>query len=301
LLDREQSFIVGAMTYLECLTSIIVDQSAESLDYLHRFATLVPGQRVYPNPWTGISTPLFIYLAEAATIIRRQLRFLSQAKQCSAPDAEITSSASKLYRSVLAYRPPLVTAVDDTQDANTPLTHLFAMDTIYRLVILLELTQFFPEIVARDSPKRGVLQLTLDLAIAILTIVSDLTETSGANVMLTIPLVSAGSALQTIESSPRDIDHGYDLDSESFDTLCGQITALKYRPAILQAWRNQVAGWVERLYSRVGLASVKRMSVLLEAVWQRADEANDPGKVATGSMIHWMNVMIEDGLETLLG
>ncbi|USP81286.1 uncharacterized protein yc1106_08560 [Curvularia clavata] len=136
-------------------------------------------------------------------------------------DLEITRRARALYEVVLAYRPPSATSVDDTQDSSTPIAHLLVMNTIFRLVVLLELTRVFPELITHGQSMREVSQSQLDLAIAVLTMVADLPESSGANLMLTIPLLSAGSALQDIESVPKDIHHSYDLNATSFDVLCG--------------------------------------------------------------------------------
>lgn len=289
------------MVYLESLVAIIVDQPIDSLQHLLPFATLTQGQRVYPNPCTGISTPLYIYLANTAMLIRQRRHLISRREWRSDIDLEISRSARKLYALVLSHRPPSATLVDDTQDVNTPLTHLFAIDTMLRLVILLELVQVFPEVVSQGHPTREVRQTSLDLAIAILTIVSDLPESSGANIMLSIPLLSAGSALQPIEGVSMDIHQGYDLGSNCLDGLCGQIATLMHRPATIQSWRDRVTWRVERLYHRVSVAPVKRISALLEAVWRQADEANRSDISISGNNVHWMDVMIEGGLETLFG
>lgn len=300
-LDREQSFIIGAMVHQECLLSIIIDQPVESLQYLLRFATLVQEQRVYPHPFTGISTPLFVYLAESLALVRQKRNLMSREERGSNFDLQLSKRVRELYMLVLAHQPPLVTSVDDTQDLNTPLPHLFAVDAMLRLVILLELIQSFPEVIIGDAPTRQVRQTSLDLAIAILTIASDLPEPSGANNMTSIPLLSAGSALQSAESTPRNIHQGYDLSANSLDGLRGQIAALMHRPATLQMWRDQVSWRVERLHSRVSVAPVKRISAILEAVWQQADKAANSDTCTSRNMVHWMDVMTEGRLETLFG
>ncbi|EUC30528.1 hypothetical protein COCCADRAFT_103708, partial [Bipolaris zeicola 26-R-13] len=300
-LDREQSFIIGAMVHQECLLSIIIDQPVESLQYLLRFTTLVQEQRVYPHPFTGISTPLFVYLAESLALVRQKRNLMSREERGSNFDLQLSKRVRELYMLVLAHQPPLVTSVDDTQDLNTPLPHLFAVDAMLRLVILLELIQSFPEVIIGDAPTRQVRQTSLDLAIAILTIASDLPEPSGANNMTSIPLLSAGSALQSAESTPRNIHQGYDLSANSLDGLRGQIAALMHRPATLQMWRDQVSWRVERLHSRVSVAPVKRISAILEAVWQQADKAANSDTCTSRNMVHWMDVMTEGRLETLFG
>lgn len=289
------------MAYLECLVSVLVDQPVQSLSYLLRFLTLSPTSRVYPNSWTGVSTPLFICLAETATLLRLKRASSSRGRQCSGLDSITTQSARELYERVLAYRSPVATLVDDTQDSSTPITHLLAVDTMLRLTILLELTQAFPGIIANDRSLRDARHSGLDLAIAVLTLVSDLPESSGANVMLSFPLLCAGSALQAIEAVPRNITDGYNLNADRFDVLCYQVDALVRRPAVLHGWRNQVLWRLERLYDRVDLAPVKHMIRILEAVWDRADSTDNSRISPPNKIIHWMDVMTEEALETLLG
>lgn len=301
LLDREQSFIVGAMAYLECLASIITDQPLASLKYLRRFAMLTQEQKVYPNPWTGISTPLFIYLAASAALIRHKRCRRSEDEQYPETDSELASQARELYGQVLAHRTPAESTVEDTQDENTPVTHLLLVDAIIRLVILLELTQVFPELIGLDRSPSELRKSSLNLAIAVLSLVAELPISSGVNIMLSIPLLSAGSALQAIESVPKNNGYSCDLTSDSLDALCGQVTALKHRPAVLQIWRSQVVQRFEQLYHRVKLAPVKRLLFILEAVWCRADEASTSDTFTAGTLIYWMDVMTEEGLESLFG
>ncbi|KAF2993857.1 hypothetical protein E8E13_000611 [Curvularia kusanoi] len=294
-LDSEQCFIIGAMVYFECLTSIIVDQPSHSLNYLFRFARPSQGQRFYPNPWTGISTPLFVYLAATAALLRRRRCWELHSGKHSFMDTDIIETARELLDSVLAHESPMMASVDDTQDASTPLGHLFAVDAIFRLVILLELIQAFPDLVADHHSNR-----VLDLAIAILIIISDLPESSGVNVMLSIPLLSAGSALQASKSITGSVEQLYDLNSTSFCALFDQVATILHHPFALQTWRDQVTWRFERMYHRVGLAPVKRVRSLLDAVWFRADETNNIPTIHSDK-VHWMDVMAKEGLETLFG
>lgn len=301
LLDREQSFIVGAMAYLECLASIITNQPLESLRYLHRFAMMTQGQKVYPNPWTGISTPLFIYLAASATLIRHKRCRRLDSGQHQETDLGLASHARELYGQVLAHRTPADSTVEDTQDDVTPVTHLVLVDAIFRLVILLELTQVFPELIKLDRSPCELRKSSLNLATAVLGLIAELPTSSGVNIMLSIPLLSAGSALQAIEGVPKNKNYSCDLASESFDALCGRVTALMHRPAVLQIWRSQVVQRYEQLYHRVKLAPVKRSLSIMEAVWCRADKASTSDTFIPGTLIYWMDVMTEEGLETLFG
>ncbi|KAG9569237.1 hypothetical protein KCU71_g2356, partial [Aureobasidium melanogenum] len=229
LLSREQSFIIGAMAFLECLASIIIDQPIDVLKYLQPFAKISEDQRIYPNPWTGVSTPLFIVLAEVATLIRqkRNLKAMSsaesQAESLSELDEKMNKHAIQLFASALTHRTPSIARMEETKDSRTPLDHLIGMDCIFRLVILLELSQIFPDVVLCDDDKtasqREAQKVALDFAIAALRLISELPKTSGTLLMLSIPLISAGSALQNHESYQGD----YNFDSDRYQYQHGGI------------------------------------------------------------------------------
>lgn len=310
-LTREQSFVIGAMTFLECLASIIIDQPVDTLKYLRSFTIVPETQRIYPNPWTGVSTPLFIILAEVATLIRqkRNLSALgspeSHAESLAEMDVNMTRSARDLFNAVLAHRTPPIARMEETKDANTPLQHLVAIDCIFRLITLLELSQSFPDVVLDETDhiltmprsREETRKVGLDLGIAALKLIVELPKTSGSLIMLSIPLVSAGSVLQSTQSSGFD----YNLDSVSFSGLCKDVTDLINRPMPLATWRDQVELRLDLLERRVGLAPVRRIRELLKTVWRQADALNTVGGDETRSSIHWMDVMIEESLETLLG
>lgn len=189
--------MVGAMAFLECLASMIIDQPIKILSYLRPFARLAENQRIFPNPWTGVSTPLFILLAEVATLIRqkRNLSMLgSDARQtASIPDLDesITSNAARLFRAALAHSTPPHASMEETKDIRTPLDHLVGIDCVFRLIILLELTQIFPDIALGDNVyirdktdlQRESRRASLDLAIGVLRLISEIPKTSGTLTM----------------------------------------------------------------------------------------------------------------------
>ena len=241
--------MVGAMAFLECLASMIIDQPTNTLCYLRPFAKLAENQRIFPNPWTGVSTPLFIILAEVATLIR-QKRNLSmpdsdarQTASISDLDESITSNATRFFRAALAHSSPPHAKMEETKDIRTPLDHLACIDCVFRLIILLELTQIFPDIALGDNVyirdetdlQRESKRASLDLAIGVLRLISEVPKTSGTLTMLTIPLVSAGSALQTVESHQCD----YKLESTSFSGLRKAVSELANRPLPIAMWLSQ--------------------------------------------------------------
>jgi hypothetical protein len=308
-LKRRQSFIVGAMAYLESLGCFIADRPLESLAYLRRFGMPATGHVVYPNPWTGVSTALYVHLADTATLMRYKRAFTTfksfgpQTMTIADMDAKICTHARHVYEQVLACSLAPKSIMEDTRDINTPLDHLISMNKVHRLVILLELVQAFPELaVDRErythqstESKIEARRLVVDLAIAILNAIADIPETSGAITMLSIPLIAAGSALQAPQMGYLEEEH------TRAPGLHELISAETHRRPILQMWRDQARLRLEQTRRRIGLAPLGVADQLLQAVWIRADNSTaDEGSTAVFP-VHWMDIMIEENLETLLG
>ncbi|PPJ60701.1 hypothetical protein CBER1_03439 [Cercospora berteroae] len=289
LLNREQSFIIGAMAFMEYLKSIVVDENLSSVACLRRFTEVANGQPIYLCPWTGFSTPLFIYLTETMIIVRRKRRatLLNRAKTPPASTAEPDeglSRAREIYGKALNHSAPPAMSVPDTQDPTTPIDHLFAMDTIMQLTILLELTLAFPQVAMEYYPnlqkapdlKLEARRMSLDFAISVLSVVPRIPQHSGCNNLIPIQLISVGSALQA--SAARS--------SQSAD---------------LQTWRSLVVRRMDWIHQRHGVPTVLRMIQVLKTVWLRADESDRTRMDSSGSTIHWMDIMIGDMPEELYG
>jgi hypothetical protein len=124
-LNRQQSFLVCAMAYWEALSSFLVDQKLDENDYLTPFCKQRASDIIYPNPWTGISTPLYVLLGKLGALIR-QKRLVAKVAAMShnfLPQTELQShalqQASKLEDRLLQYAMPPKAVIEDTGD---PLT-----------------------------------------------------------------------------------------------------------------------------------------------------------------------------------
>lgn len=295
------------MVYLECLASFILDQPVDSLRYLQRFSALAEGQRVYPNPWTGVSTPLFVHLAETAILMRymrthtRTVR--PQAVVSSDTDEAIYQNASGLYERTLNHSAPTTGMTDDTKDPKTTPQQLISIDIIHRLVILMELIQAFPGLTKTgdndptSKTNTDNNSMVLDCAIAILTIVSHLPEDSGANQMLSIPLIIAGGALQ-VQELPMNKSNS---STAAHRGLRDSITTIMHGQDMLQKWREVTQTRLERTHRRIGVAPLRWANHLVQEVWRRADAARLQDGCTAWPAVHWMDIMIDQKLETLFG
>jgi hypothetical protein len=187
-----------------------------------------------------------------------------------------------------------------TGDVNTPVSHLYDVARIYRLVNLLELYQAFPSLATEYQNTRGVDEvpstLIFDIGTSILSIIRDFPRDSGTFTILGLALISAGSAIQ---SSPLDCRSSTDKSSFSLQTELGKgrrsNTAIEY-------WRETFHDQVIHTYKQCGISAILRADELMKEVWRRADLAQES---ATGNEIglpvHWMDVMMDQQMETLYG
>lgn len=308
IIDREQNFIIGSMAYWECLASFLTDQSLDTLDYLAPFCLPAEGQMVYSHPWTGISTSTFIRLAQVGTLLRqkRVLSKLDQIKRgcpmATEANSGLLEDARFLHEQVLNYALPSYEDMEDTGDENCPLSHLCDVAKIYRFVTLLELYQAFPSLAQQQSatsntplPNR---ELVFDIATSALAIMSDLPRNSGVYTVLAIAYISTGSALQpALAPAPKQSD----------GSLLDELNSVR-RTRSVSWWRENVRQQIVHTYKTLGIASVQRGAKLVQEVWSRSDlqaEMEVPGldgrQREESQPVHWIDVMIEQRLETLYG
>lgn len=155
--DPEKSFIVGALAYWEALIAFVVDQPLGSVDYLVRFCDQSTSETVFLNGWTGICTPLFVYLAKVAILVRQKRlssRMVTMGWNTSVDDvhARLYSCAVDLERLITGYKLPPRSQLYETGDPHISLTQLESMAHCYQLASLLELYRCFPEILTQRVP-----------------------------------------------------------------------------------------------------------------------------------------------------
>ncbi|PLB52881.1 hypothetical protein P170DRAFT_462718 [Aspergillus steynii IBT 23096] len=306
-------FFVGALAYWEALASFIVDQNTDVADYLLPFYDRGETTTLSIHPWSGVSTTLFIYLSKVGSIAR-QLRHLrkppplqTRAQMLTETRNTLLLHAASLEESVSQYRVPAVEAVSDTDDPFAPVGHFQTLARVYQLSSLLELYRNFPELLAQKT-RTIVLQQDAvfhsnyrdrlnALAIDILSLVASIPETSGTRASQMLALIIAGSTLQ----------FQGDMSTEgNVQSLDGTST-----PAVIGHWRSFVDARLGNMHRFVGLKTVNQAGAIVKETWERADlsglasgrgaRMDDETPVQPATIVHWIDVMIEKGLETILG
>lgn len=298
------------MAYWEAMASFLMDQPIQSISYLTPICDQAGDGKIQSNPWTGISTPLFVYLAQAGTLGRQRSMIRKLTSSTSTSEfreklhEELLVQARGVENALLTYKFPLADRIEETGDALTPVSHLQDMAQIYRLTTLLELYRVFPELCRVPSSDESCLfdsmtfeSRILTIATSILTMISTIPVTSGVNALLCLPIITAGSALQSTEPNQPEHSHG-----STWGSLCKEMMSIFVQDDGHARWRHFVRERMNAIHNHVGLGAVARALEVIEKAWLRADIqafANEPDSL--GGFVHWTDVMTEERLETIFG
>jgi hypothetical protein len=297
------------MAYWEAVASFLMDQPMQSVSYLTPICDQSGNKKIQSNPWTGISTPLFVDLAQAGAFGRQRsvIRKLTVSTSTTAIHdklhVELLSQARDVENSLLSYKIPSADKVEDTGDALTPVSHLQKMAQIYRLTALLELYRVFPELFQNlTSDECDAFNFTsfktriIAIAIGILTLISTIPTTSGVNALLCLPMIAAGSTLQTTEPDQAEFLH------VSTSSLCSDLMSIFIQEDTHAQWREFVRERMNVIHNHVGLGGVARALEVIEKTWMRADiQAFAHESSSIREFVHWTDVMADERLETMFG
>ena len=260
------SLMVGIMAYWEAMASFLFDQGSEGLTYLLLLCDEQGEQIICPNPWSGISDRLFVYMAQAGALSRQKLlaNRLSKYISAAARDEIISKQhreASELVRRLLQFKPPNQRYIQGPGDKSTPLDHLLRLAQVYKLSILLQIYLSFPGLVATDQnvqadksipkPQRQHFDeprqnFIITLATSILNIMGTIPEGSRVNIFLTLPLIIAGSVLQR-----RRTNFDY-CNSESTHPAPGPSPTIERELSIIRTTDYMIHHWRSFVRNRLG-------------------------------------------------
>ncbi|KAL4902020.1 fungal-specific transcription factor domain-containing protein [Aspergillus multicolor] len=301
-----REFITGVMVYWEAMSSFVVNQSFDEISYLDNLCDHRTSSKIYLNPWTGISTPLFVYLAKVGTLARQRLLLkqlstvMSQTSSRSQIHATILQSARDAESALISYLIPKKDEIEDPIDPVTTVTHLQRIAQIYRLSALVELYRNFPDLLQSSSTSGPTpASKTLAIAASILNLIATIPHTSGVTCLLTIPLVIAGSTLQHTQCSSRPVLP--DPSQSGWDNVSTELVSIAAQGDVQKHWRGFVQTRLQEVRRYVGLAPISRASEILEKVWARSDIQAAVGGSHRAEFVQWVEVMVEERLETILG
>ncbi|KAF5534410.1 HNM1-choline permease [Fusarium mexicanum] len=290
---RIQRLIASSMVYWEVMASCLIDQEVDALSYLDVFSNLPPTTFCYPCPWTGVGTNILIRVAKCMTIVR-QKRLLSSYNYSRAGDTDLSTrfldlltQAFTLSLDIDHCQIPTPEAIQSTGDYRTPSDHLCKIAKCYQLVARLELDRAFPELTQcpQDDLSQDTMlsQHILELAVKILEIMNTIPEDSRTIAIQTIIFLTAGSALGSSKNADTNIK------------------------VSIAGWRRFVLERLHKSFLSLKLQTINRAATMLQKVWSRMDSAAMEGPESISCdkspvlRVHWIDVMTEAGLETILG
>lgn len=317
LRDADGSFLIGSMVYWEALLAFVIDQPLDAVDYLGPFQT--NPERVVPNSTTGVSTPIYIYLAHTGIFLRQQ-RMLRQLQtfgwrtsiMYADMESKIAHRAADLYTGVMAYAAPSPDSVLGMETRPEVLHDMLCVGEIYRLAILLELSRVDGILLGSHaqqhlsdhaSPGGSILRhaggtesvlRSSSLVQAIISYLDEFPPNHESGMHQTLALIICGSAL--IHSPGERTKHPQPDVGTGID---GYLHAVTLRPAAIERHRTFIRERMALSTACFGLDDIfSRAERLLEQLWNESDEA-----AASSSPFqrHWIDVMQECKLETFLG
>ncbi|CAG7562614.1 unnamed protein product [Fusarium equiseti] len=180
----------------------------------------------------------------------------------TSPDSTLLDKALVLMQGLETTHIPTLDEIQGTGDLFTPAHHLYKIALCHRLIAKLELYRSFPEL--RQVSFQGATQIDHAQETQELAI-------GILKMMETIPENSRTIAIQTLILLSAGSSLGYHSS-----------------PAreIITDWRR--------------LQTINQAAAILKEVWLRMDSMV-PGCESPIAQVHWMNVMVDNKLETILG
>jgi hypothetical protein len=147
---------------------------------------------------------------------------------------------------------------------------------------------------SEEQRQAARLTFVFDITLSILSILRSISEESGIDCLL-LPLLSAGTSLQYLTAlNSKALD-----DFRPCPDLHRDFASIRQIRSTVDHWRAFVRSRILLIYRRIGLHPIRWTAKHVEEVWSRADLENATRTTKPPDMIHWMDIMVELGLETL--
>lgn len=300
---KDEKFFVDALMHWEMLASFLDPFPMQSFPGygMPDLQTSERNERKMPHPWTGASTQLGFALAEVGRILRRR-----QSKSKNFPD---TSKAqpfdvhdeqwvAKLEDFLRSIRPSTPEDILDYGDRDTPKEDLVCISHAQRYAALLEIYREYPDLYDELLVNETTLPSlhnqaihptqtptgytrTLDaslcsIAIDVLEALKDVSVSSSACRLLPLVLLSLAGHL-------RFPDQPFPGDEAQYS---------RHDQVVEARW--SVESRMLELSTRYPQKQMLQILEIVKEVWDRLDNSQ-------ADTCHWMDVMHEKQLQTMMG
>ncbi|EXJ82914.1 hypothetical protein A1O3_06730 [Capronia epimyces CBS 606.96] len=294
--------------------------------------------KIKPHPITGATPEIFVLFAKVGHLVRRRtLELQTMGKSIdsntdkwdhwSACRPQALKEVEEVEEALLTYETLLLKNVECTNDTRTPVADLLHIAEAYRCAALLQVYRAFPSLLrmrlssvqdqsgdsasplsalpegdypiclpspsdtSANAPENSVDQFLFALATKILKSIAETSTESGTRTIMPLILVMAANELRL----PKDGES----ESESASTSASASAPDGRETNGEEPHSDSVAYWRRFLWSRlngcVRYLSVQPMNTTLDIVkelWKELD---------SGRRVFWLEVVLENGWETLMG
>lgn len=312
--ERQDRFFEEALIYWEMMMAFVTPKDNDPLSVEHSTeaeklnepdedqatTSSTSNEKLLPHPWTGVAPKIQMLFAEVAQLVRRERTALDDTSvDWVVNGVQRRTAASRLEEQLLTVELPKPSALVDSGDGTTSSQDFIVVAEATRCAALLEIYRVFPENLQRrlGVPSLGFststfgfnddwsagLDITSEdntgflnsLALHVLDLVAKLPSQSGTRFLQLLIIVVAASEL-------RCANLGVNLDF--LDLNPDTLRILNARSFALE----RLGAHANRLPAK----PVRLMIELVNEVWRRLD---------LGEEVFWLDVMIANGWETVMG
>ncbi|KAK2738113.1 C6 zinc finger domain protein [Colletotrichum kahawae] len=324
LADRQKKFFFyNSLVYWKMLLSFVTDQELPSLGSTR---TILPqpcrlpeqDNLRMPHPQTGLGVEIQELVAQVGALVRKERKRIRRRRHSSRRDIEESLNAIQasedLHSKLCRIELPSNSAVIDSGDDMTPADHLLKAAEAYRCTGLLQLYRNFPDLFLRDieSANRieqsswlsttyggvaahGSSRVLLDtwltsLALHVLDLVHEIPMSSRSRSIQPLLLVSICSELSLNRGF---VPIGELQGSPRFSTISSSRMEVPPTTADILHGRRLILSRLSFFEGVLAAKPIRQMLTLIKETWALMDKEQED--------VYWMDVMIENGYETLMG
>lgn len=323
--DRQKRiFFHNSLVYWKMLLSFVTDQELPSLGATRaiqpqpaRFPT--QDETRMPHPQTGIGVEIQEIVAQVGALIRKERKRIRSRRHSSRHDIEQSlnaiRTAEELHSKLCEVELPKEVTVLDSGDDMTPTDHLLKAAEAYRCTGLLQLYRNFPDLLSHDIEPVNMMSQSswleaaqstnvghhddakafLDtwltsLALHVLDLVQEIPISSHSRSIQPLLLVSICSEL----SLNRSIIPKPDLKESPIASIISS-PRMKGPPTITDVLhaRRLIISRLSYFEGILAAKPIRQMLTLVKETWAWMDKKQQD--------VYWMDVMMENGYETLMG
>ncbi|KAF3807453.1 hypothetical protein GCG54_00008914 [Colletotrichum gloeosporioides] len=324
LADRQKKFFFyNSLVYWKMLLSFVTDQELPSLGSTR--AILPQPSRLpeqdnlrMPHPQTGLGVEIQELVAQVGALVRRERKRIGRRRHSSRRDIEESLSAIQasedLHSKLCRIELPSDSAVIDSRDDRTPANHLLKAAEAYRCTGLLQLYQNFPDLFLRDIESancadqsswlnttyggvaaHGSSRVLLDtwltsLALHVLDLVHEIPMSSRSRSIQPLLLVSICSEFSLNRGF---VPIGELQGSPGFNTISSLRMEVPPTTTDILHGRRLILSRLSFFEGVLAAKPIRQMLTLIKETWISMDKEQED--------VYWMDVMIENGYETLMG